>query len=274
MNMYTYCGNNSLNYTDPSGLILRDREPDDVITAIIFTEHGHVYGLVGNWSIEDVYGRFCAEPQEITTYNIDGMTVFVEENDGAVHLNNPYQNDSSLVSVWLDATTIAYYRDAIAGADPITEEAVAEEPPATESESSGYFNRFKKSFYANRLPGASAFSIWPIPTGPMIYVGSDKAMKAAEHSAYRRMWRKAKFHSRSRDFMYISGKRSGLLKFIRGAGNIIKVGTVFYTMHDVGNAIGSAVVALDEDGEVIESFIIWHNRLPPIPPFPGPWPRR
>jgi len=132
MNLYAYCGNNSLNYTDPSGLILRDREPDDVLIAVIFTGQGYTYGLVGDWDIEDVYGRFNAQPQEITTYNIDGMTVFVEEDDGDVHLDNPYPNDSSLVSVWLSATTIAYYRDAVAGAEPVTAEPPVEEPPVEE----------------------------------------------------------------------------------------------------------------------------------------------
>ena len=140
MNMYTYCRNNSLNYVDPSGLILRNRKDGDVINAVIFTGHGHTYGLVGDWDIEDVYGRFSAQPQEITTYNINGMTVFVEEDDGAVHLINPYPNNSSLVSVWLDATNTAYYRDAVIDAEPI---APAQSWPIVPSaESPNYWREF------------------------------------------------------------------------------------------------------------------------------------
>jgi RHS repeat-associated protein len=132
INLYAYCGNNSLNHVDPSGLILRDREPNDVLTAVICTELGQWYGLVGDWDLEQVYAWYNAEPQEIAMYTIDGMTVYVETSDGAEHPIPPGK-DESLVVVRLTATDEAYYSNAIADAEPITKEAVTEEAVAEES---------------------------------------------------------------------------------------------------------------------------------------------
>ena len=56
MNMYAYCGNNSLNYADPSGLI-RHREPCDpcdTLTGMILTSKGRWWGLVCEWSKDDI----------------------------------------------------------------------------------------------------------------------------------------------------------------------------------------------------------------------------
>ena len=124
MNMYVYCGNNSLNYVDPSGLILRNQETGDVITAVIKTDEGHVWGLVGDWEIADVYAWYSCEPNEIKTYIIGGKTVYVEKDDydGHEHLNPLPEKDESLVVVWLSLTEQFFYEDEIASGKhkPIT----------------------------------------------------------------------------------------------------------------------------------------------------------
>lgn len=127
----------------------------------------------------------------------------------------------------------------------------------------GFRYRFKKSFYRNRLPGASAFSIWPVPAGPAIYYGSDLATKAVEKAAFKRHLRNMKSYSKRKDFVYFSGGRPGALKFVRGLGKALKVTTVFYTFHDIGNAIGSALAVWKEDEVIIIPF-------GPPRPYPNP----
>ena len=114
MNLYAYCGNNSLNYVDPSGLILRNQETGDVITAVIQTEHGYVWGLVDDWELDDVYAWYDCMPTEITTIEIDGMTVYIEKkHDGNEH-SDRLPKDESLVVVWLSINDQFFYEDEIA----------------------------------------------------------------------------------------------------------------------------------------------------------------
>jgi RHS repeat-associated protein len=94
MNLYAYCGNNSLNYADSMGL-LRTLGPNEVPDAIFISDPDKtVWGLIGNWDMNDLYATYCADPGEILSARINGMTYYVEV-DLNKNSGNKYVNDSN-----------------------------------------------------------------------------------------------------------------------------------------------------------------------------------
>jgi RHS repeat-associated protein len=77
MNLYAYCINNPLNFIDPLGL-LRDYIPGEPLTGIIRSSEGNWWGLVGEWSIEDICAWYWCEPEEVVSTVVDGYTIYVE----------------------------------------------------------------------------------------------------------------------------------------------------------------------------------------------------
>jgi RHS repeat-associated protein len=105
MNMYAYCRNNSLNYIDPSGL-LRNQLPDESLTGYVKTEEGQYWGLVGDWSIEDLCAFYLCDPGDLLLGEYMGLPFYVEKNMNFT-TENPGPRTNSGDVVWLDESVIA-----------------------------------------------------------------------------------------------------------------------------------------------------------------------
>jgi RHS repeat-associated protein len=80
INLYRYCINNPLNFLDPYGL-LRYREPNEPLTAVIYTEEGFMRGLVGEWDLDDIYAWYCCAEGELVAHDVAGITIYAEIDD-------------------------------------------------------------------------------------------------------------------------------------------------------------------------------------------------
>ena len=113
MNMYAYCGNNSLNYVDPSGLrgLRGDLQEGEDLTGVVYTESGMWWGLVGEWGLEDLAWWYACEISDFKITYVDGIPLYVENPDpeGKVRGEIP-TNDGDIV--WLGGNEIATYSPA------------------------------------------------------------------------------------------------------------------------------------------------------------------
>jgi RHS repeat-associated protein len=80
INWYRYCSNNPINFVDPSGFI-RYREQNEPLTAVIYTEEGLMWGLVGEWDIDDIYAWYCCAEGEVVAHDVAGITIYAEIDD-------------------------------------------------------------------------------------------------------------------------------------------------------------------------------------------------